>query len=129
MGEEHVVSAEDTSQSIMQLHTRLTEVEDTSCERARELAICLNPVVGVGAAGVAPAAAEATATSEHVSLTSLEAKVGDLTRKMDEIQSESHDFLSRVESQEERFKSLRTLADAKDEQFRKIGDRLEREDW
>lgn len=128
--EEHVVSAEDTSQSIMQLHNRLTEVEDTSCERARDLAICLNPPGG--AAGLMPSMApdpSSASATDRVSLSSLEAQVADLIRKMDQLQSESHDFLARVESQEERFKTLRTLADTNNEQYRKIGDRLEREDW
>mmetsp|Transcript_50350 Transcript_50350/g.126820 ORF Transcript_50350/g.126820 Transcript_50350/m.126820 type:complete len:523 (+) Transcript_50350:74-1642(+) len=124
--EECVVSKEDTNESIMQLHTRLTDVEGTSCERARDLAICLNPEVSAGAA---PVTSDARDASDRVLLTSLDAKVHDLTLKMEALQSESNEFLSRVESQEERFKSLRTSADAKDEQFRQIGDRLEREDW
>jgi len=124
--EDRVANSEDTHQSILQLHARLAEVEDRDCERSRELAIQLGPsspvadglLVGEGFGG-----------AEKVTLSSVEAQCADAARRLDNLQAEFHEMLSRVESQEERYKSLRTLADTKDEQFRMLSDRLERENW
>lgn len=117
--EEHVVSTADTSQSLVQLHSRLADIEDSSCRHARELARCSPAQTSAG--GFSTALDAATVATDRASLASLGAQVAELIRKMDQLQSESHDFLSRVESTEQRCRSLRTLADTKDEQYKSIG--------
>mmetsp|Transcript_106839 Transcript_106839/g.299128 ORF Transcript_106839/g.299128 Transcript_106839/m.299128 type:complete len:518 (+) Transcript_106839:92-1645(+) len=121
--DERVTASEDTHQSIMQLHMRLTDVEDRDSERVREMAIALPT------SGTATLAADMQGGTDHVAVVAMEAQCTEFARKIDHMQDEFHSILERLESQEERYKSMRTLSETKDEQYRVIADRLERENW
>lgn len=114
--EERVAHAEDLSQSLMDLHGRLMQVEDPDLTRQavkRECARAEPPEDSIGSGAIAV----------------LEKQHSDFLQKFEQLQNESSDLRAQVESQEERYRSLRTLCETKDEQYRTLGDRLERENW
>lgn len=129
MMEERVAAAEDTNQSIVQLHTRLTEVEDAECERARHTAVGLHGGELVLGSDAGRQLEVVTNPADRLTIAAIEAQLTDTVNKMEALQAENHELLTRVESQEERYKTLRTMQDAKDEQYRSLGDRLEKENW
>jgi len=117
LADERATHAEDLSQSLMNLHARLMQVEEPSTGRpnSRELST-LEPITDVS-------------DCTYTSLALMEKQHSDALQKVELLQSESGDLRSKVESQEERYRSLRTLCDARDEQIRSLGDRMERGNW
>lgn len=112
--EERAAHAGDLSQSLMDLHGRLLQLEDSGPRSA------FKPD---------HAAVQPLEDTSGGALAVLERQHSDFLRKVDQLQQESSDLRSQVESQEERYRSLRTLCEAKDEQYRVLGSRLDRENW
>jgi len=118
--EERFAFTEDTSQSLMNLHERLTEVEGF---RTQDLAICpvepprhverSNPIEMAG---------------DSASLVALESRLADACQKIEMFQQESHELHIKVEAQEERLKSLRTRIETQEDHHRSLSDRVERVD-
>lgn len=57
----------------------------------------------------------------------VEARLAEAFRKLDHVSKESQDVQTRVEAQEERLRSLRTIVDAKEENYRVS--KFDRQDW
>eukprot|EP00931_Biecheleriopsis_adriatica_P107436 TRINITY_DN8177_c0_g1_i1.p1 TRINITY_DN8177_c0_g1~~TRINITY_DN8177_c0_g1_i1.p1 ORF type:complete len:599 (+),score=161.53 TRINITY_DN8177_c0_g1_i1:160-1797(+) len=122
--DEHHSHAEETNRGLLQLHSRISELEEGhnlhaahSEEMKSRRALAFE---AEGESGVAAAAMEGR-------LAELDLQVKEAVQKLDTLQQESHDLRSRVEMQDEKGKSLRTLHDAKEEQYRSMLDRIERE--
>lgn len=123
--EEHHSHAEETTQGLMTLHSRIMELEE------------LPPVQGLPheelerAAVEQPAAAKSSLESEQTlaaldgRLTELNLEVREMVQKFEQLQRESHDTQARVEMQDEKTKSLRTMLDTKDEQYRAMLDKFQ----
>jgi len=114
--EERLAHTEDTSQSLMNLHERLSEVEGLRHDLA---------LVSVEA----PQRAERSAPIEvgdSASLVALESRLADACQKIEMFQHESHELHIKVEAQEERLKSLRTRVEAQEDHHRSLSDRVER---
>merc|ERR1719414_16979 len=62
-------------------------------------------------------------------LEALESRVADSSKRLESMQQDYIDIHSRLWAQEERTKSLRTLMDAREENYLKLKDRVERADW
>lgn len=120
--EERLAGIDDINQSVMQLHARLREVEDAAADHARHMAISLIP-------GPQTSLVERDVGSVVVAgnFSSLETQANSLQRQIDGIQAETNDMVTRMESQEERYKSLRTFNETKEEQYRTLTDRLARD--
>ncbi|OLQ03745.1 hypothetical protein AK812_SmicGene13263 [Symbiodinium microadriaticum] len=103
--EEHHANAEDASTGIVQLHSRLEELEESHQLRHAQ------HDEAFGAQAERLRAKEAT------------------SHKLDVLTQECNDFRSRLEVQEEKSRSMRTMQDTKDEQFRALVDRVERENF
>lgn len=116
--EERLAHSEDTSQSLLQLHDRLSEVEGL---RTHELAL-------VSAEMPRSLREPVESAADSVALVALERRCAETSNKMDMFQQERHELHVRVEAQEERLKSLRTLIEAKEENHRSLSDRVERMD-
>lgn len=118
--EERLAYAEDTSQSLQNLHDRLSEVEGF---RAQDLAIC---------AVEAPKHVERSdpleAAGDSAFLVALERRLADACQKIEMFQQESHELHIKVEAQEERLKSLRTRIETQEDHHRSLSDRVERVD-
>jgi len=119
MVEERIQHAEDTSENIVNLHTRLTEFEDLhskdSHSRNRDLQLVM-PSKGSEIAGQG----ELLKNDPHVQT---------LAQKIEHLQEQQLEMQGRLETQEERVKVLRTLHDTKDANIRALTDRVERADW
>ncbi|CAJ1420952.1 unnamed protein product [Effrenium voratum] len=94
--DERMAAADDVNQSLLNLHARLSQIEEGQ-------EVILSPVQ--------PISREADGGAMAV-------------RWLDE----SHDLHARMEAQEERLKSLRTLIDTREDCVRALSDRLERTD-
>lgn len=121
--DERLASAEDVNQSLLNLHARITELEDARNQdsllfKTEELAL-----------QSAPAPSLAQPAGERGALVALESRMTDATQKFNEWQQESHEVHARLEAQEERLKSLRTLMETKEDHYRWLNDRVERADW
>lgn len=132
--EERAQGAEDAKESIVQLHSRLTQMEDAECERLRTSAICLpgstnNNQFSPGGAELQAIPEAMSNPTEKLALAAMEAQVTDLVQKMALVQGELHELLTKVQTQEERHKTLRTLHDQKDEQYRRFEDKMEKDNW
>merc|ERR1719215_1277849 len=133
--DERSADVEGTKGNILMLDSRLKEVEDAECERARTTAVALySGEVGGGGgggsttrSGLSPTYNAGFDSQDKLTVAALEAQVADTTRKMEQLQGDAHELLTRMESQEERYKSLRTLSDTKDDQIKNLGERFERE--
>lgn len=116
--------AEDTQQGLMNLHERLAELEDI---RNQELYKAEQLPVSKLTPSALPDSWQAA--GDHVAMVALETRVAETSHKIEHWQRESHEIHSRLEAQEERLKSLRTLVDTKEEHYRWLSDRVERADW
>jgi len=119
--EEQGTAGEDAKQSIVQLHARLQEVEDLLCERNRTDAVTIRSEEPRSST---PEASGAGSPQSLLVVVALEAQVADATRKLQELEGESHQLLTRFESQEERFRTLRQRQDNYDDQHRSLLDRI-----
>lgn len=117
--EERLVCTEDTNQSIMNLHNRLSDLEQL---RVQDITICKQDPTVVRQP-------DSTEMGDLACITALETRFADGSQKMEHLQQDSHDIHMQLEAQEERLKSLRTLIEAKDEHYRWLSDRVERADW
>lgn len=121
--DERLASAEDVNQSLLNLHARITELEDVRNQdsvlfKEEELAL-----------QSAPAPSLEQPAGERGALVALECRMTEATQKLHEWQQESHEVHARLEAQEERLKSLRTLMETKEDHYRWLNDRVERADW
>jgi DNA repair exonuclease SbcCD ATPase subunit len=121
--DERLASAEDVNQSLLNLHARITELEDVRNQdsvlfKTEELAL-----------QSAPAPTLEQPAGERGALVALESRMTEATQKLHEWQQESHEVHARLEAQEERLKSLRTLMETKEDHYRWLNDRVERADW
>jgi len=112
--EERSAHAEDLSHSLMNLHGRLIQVEDPKSPQQSHVMACRNLV---------------TDLDESASVVLLEKQHSDVLSKFEQMRQDWGELRAQVESQEERYKLLRTLFDVKDEQYRSLGDRLDSENW
>lgn len=104
--DERTAAADDVNQSLLNLHARLSQIEEA-----------------------APMPSHSPPQVETNAVATLESQFADAMFKLQRWHGESQDLHIRVEAQEERLKSLRTLMDSKDECVRTISDRVERADW
>jgi len=121
--DERLASVDDINQSLLNLHERTTELEDAKSQdsvlfKSEELSLRSSP---------APAPEQPA--REDGALVALDSRVTEATQRLQEWQQESHETHARLEAQEERLKSLRTLIEAKEEHYRWLNDRVERADW
>mmetsp|Transcript_86805 Transcript_86805/g.226552 ORF Transcript_86805/g.226552 Transcript_86805/m.226552 type:complete len:409 (+) Transcript_86805:28-1254(+) len=59
----------------------------------------------------------------------LEGAMSAVCKKLEAVQQDSSDIHACLQEQEEKLRSLRTLHEAKEEQYRQLSDRVERENW
>jgi len=123
--QDRLVSSEDTTQSLLNLHARLTELEDC---RNQESALFADHQLVLSSSGQ-PGNQLQEAPAENAMLVALETRLTDASQKLELCQSESNQVHSRLEAQEERMKSLRTLIETKDEHHRWLTEKVERADW
>jgi len=125
--EDRLSFGDETNESFMALDVRLQELE---AARLQELSLA-RPAAGVDPESLA-AAVQAQKELSHVDHTSpllatVEARLAEAFRKLDHVSKESQDVQTRVEAQEERLRSLRTIVDAKEDSYR-VG-KLDRQEW
>eukprot|EP00930_Biecheleria_cincta_P096909 TRINITY_DN88681_c0_g1_i1.p1 TRINITY_DN88681_c0_g1~~TRINITY_DN88681_c0_g1_i1.p1 ORF type:complete len:545 (-),score=122.49 TRINITY_DN88681_c0_g1_i1:115-1749(-) len=121
--DERLASSEEVNQSVLNLHARISELEDMRNHdsvlfKSEELALQSSPALPP----MQPA-------GDHGALVALESRMTQATQKLNEWQQESHEVHARLEAQEERLKSLRTLMETKEDHYRWLNDRVERADW
>eukprot|EP00440_Ansanella_granifera_P075573 gb/GFBE01082008.1/.p1 GENE.gb/GFBE01082008.1/~~gb/GFBE01082008.1/.p1 ORF type:complete len:568 (+),score=125.24 gb/GFBE01082008.1/:1-1704(+) len=124
--DERLAAAEDVNQSLLNLHARLSEVEDL---RNQDSAIFRSDELALAPAPASSPAEQLQVAGDHCAIVALESRVSDATTRLEHWTQESHDIHARLEAQEERLKSLRTLIETKEEHYRWLSDRVERTDW
>eukprot|EP00928_Gymnodinium_smaydae_P020736 TRINITY_DN1801_c1_g1_i2.p1 TRINITY_DN1801_c1_g1~~TRINITY_DN1801_c1_g1_i2.p1 ORF type:complete len:1329 (+),score=419.28 TRINITY_DN1801_c1_g1_i2:109-3987(+) len=126
--QDHTVSHDYTKEGMMHLHARVEALEAADAHREAALSPASHLNVNVLARESAPAAS--APSSDHADMLKLfETRLADHQEKTDKIVDDSHDIHARLEAQEERLRSMRTLMDAREEHWKAIGERLERHDW
>lgn len=118
--EERLGYHDETNQNLAALDARLQEIE---ASRIQDLSLsATEPIVAVP-----PLATLAEGTVAALPLAALEVKLAEACQKIEKGNRDAQDMLSRVEAQEERLRSLRTLIDTKEEHFRT--NKFDRQDW
>jgi len=119
--EERVQHAEDTNQGLMSLHARLeaVEVHHDSLEGAAPF----NPPT------LYTACAKEVDLEGHPELLTIQQRLADLSELGERSLNNIQDVREKVEAQEERLKTLRTLHETKEDQYRHLGEKMERCDW
>lgn len=120
---ENVSHAEAMNKSITNLNGRLTDVEE---RRIQDIANTHQEVEKVAEMVLEDRAAH---KGHHTAILTLDAQVADIISNMENLQQVALDLRTRVEVTEERCKSVRTLCESKDEQFRNLNDRIQRDNW
>jgi len=123
--EDRLSFSDETNHNLMALDVRLQEIE---AARLQELSLARPAVDPASLALVA----EAHRDVSHVESTSpllatVEARLAEAFRKLEHVSKESQDVQTRVEAQEERLRSLRTIVDAKEDSYRVS--KFDRQDW
>lgn len=121
--EERLAGLEEATQSIMNLHNRLLEVEEGRVGKKEGLLALATSRLEPGPLALANDSGDVAALAE------LEARVGETSQAIRTSQQESRDISSRLEAQEERLRSLRTLVEAKEDHYRFLSERVERTDF
>lgn len=112
--EQQLASREVAGDDIVNLHQRVTEVE----EQTSELAAISQGSISLDRREI------------HVdSLTSMEAQLANACQKIEFLYNEVHDVHERLEVQEERMKVLRTLCEKEEVHNRFLTERVEGGDW
>jgi len=115
--QERMAHVEEHGQGLQALHERLTEVESL---RAESIAVAPRQLPD-------PLEFHESAVPSS-SIAALEGRIADALQRIETLQGDRHDMHVRVEAQEERMKSLRTLLDTREDKERMLTDRLERID-
>lgn len=115
--EERLAHVEEHGQGLQGLHERLTEVESLA---TTSLAMAPRQLPD-------PLEFDKSAAPSS-SIAALETQLADAWQRIEALQGDRHEMHVRVEAQEERMKSLRTLLDAHEDKKRHLSDRLERID-
>eukprot|EP00930_Biecheleria_cincta_P082390 TRINITY_DN72128_c0_g1_i1.p1 TRINITY_DN72128_c0_g1~~TRINITY_DN72128_c0_g1_i1.p1 ORF type:complete len:604 (-),score=138.70 TRINITY_DN72128_c0_g1_i1:19-1830(-) len=122
--EEHHSHAEETTQGLMTLHSRIVDLEEFPSLQGL-------PHEELERAAVEQPTARSSLESEHTvaaldtRLTELNLEVRETLQKLEQLQRESHDTQARVGMQEEKTKSLSAKLDTKDEQYRAMMDKFQ----
>jgi len=111
--EEKDVVHDDLSHSVMDMHSRLLHIEHETTTPRGSLLIPETQNQG-----------SVTDNDTHFKST-----VDNLCHKTATVQVEVHNLHTRVEENEERHRLLRAAFDSKDDQYRSLSDRIERENW
>jgi len=120
---EHNSHADAMSQSLTNVNGRLTEVEE---RRIQDIDSVRQEIERVCDIFHADRVAHA---SDHTAIKTLDAQVADMLSGMEGLQQVALDLRTRLETTEERCKSVRTLCESKDEQYRLLNDRITRDNW
>uniref|UniRef100_A0A7S4VJZ7 Uncharacterized protein n=1 Tax=Alexandrium monilatum TaxID=311494 RepID=A0A7S4VJZ7_9DINO len=104
---------EDLNSNLMNMHTRLLEIENDS-PALRSSSDPKDPLSDV---------------NTSAGLVIVESQVQDLSQKVTQLLEESYEMRAKLEAQEEHHKTLRTQVEAKDELIRGLEDRINRENW
>eukprot|EP00443_Scrippsiella_acuminata_P130702 CAMPEP_0115616104 /NCGR_PEP_ID=MMETSP0272-20121206/22962_1 /TAXON_ID=71861 /ORGANISM="Scrippsiella trochoidea, Strain CCMP3099" /LENGTH=573 /DNA_ID=CAMNT_0003052029 /DNA_START=112 /DNA_END=1830 /DNA_ORIENTATION=- len=120
MVEERLGYSDETNQNLVALDVRLQELESS---RIQELALCtVDPTPST-----IVSQSDAMDNGTGASMIVMEAKLAELQHKLEMTLKDSQEVQTRVEAQEERLRSLRTLMDTKDEHYRNI--KFDRQEW
>jgi len=120
--EARVVEAADMRQSVLNIHSRLSKVEEHALFHS------IGPVKSLECVPRMESL-DAPAGSEPALVGDLERHQSDVQAFIDGLRQECADLRSRIESQEESSKHARALWEARDELLRATRDRVERENW
>eukprot|EP00929_Paragymnodinium_shiwhaense_P057219 TRINITY_DN28632_c0_g1_i3.p1 TRINITY_DN28632_c0_g1~~TRINITY_DN28632_c0_g1_i3.p1 ORF type:complete len:560 (+),score=129.33 TRINITY_DN28632_c0_g1_i3:129-1808(+) len=121
--QERVAKIEEHEHNASQLHDRISSLEETSEMRGSLAAKASADISQL-------ALVNGDTISEHRAQAALlETQLMDACKKIDHLQQEMHEHHARVEAQEERLKTLRTIFETKEEHYRWLSDRVERTDW
>lgn len=120
--ENHMADAQDKSQSITQLHVRLTEVEDSHVARSREGAIM--------PAGE-PAPRSLSGPQDKLAVAAIESQVSEnwsvIQQVKNDMQADRHELHTRVESLVERVATLKKRQEDADQKSRALDERIVKE--
>eukprot|EP00929_Paragymnodinium_shiwhaense_P001482 TRINITY_DN101703_c0_g1_i1.p1 TRINITY_DN101703_c0_g1~~TRINITY_DN101703_c0_g1_i1.p1 ORF type:complete len:512 (-),score=167.25 TRINITY_DN101703_c0_g1_i1:214-1749(-) len=119
--DEKAARADDAEQSLMNLHERISLLEEL---RQGDMLEKDGP-----AHTSAPVALDANMEARLSTVEILEAQLVEMCQRFETVQQELHDSQTRVEAQEERLRSLRTLFDTKEEHYRLLSDKIVRVDF
>lgn len=126
--EERLSYSDETNNNLMTLDARLAEIEHA---RLQELTLVPTPSDPAGSAMVSLEASHGDVRALNFDngevMATVEARLSEAFRKLDHVSKESQDVQTRVEAQEERLRSLRTIVDAKEENYRVA--KFDRQDW
>lgn len=121
--EERLGMSDETSLNIATLDSRLQEIE---AARLQDLSLSL-----AGSAALVPArerdADIVLPGDSGAALVTLEARVAESIRKFEQTSGETKDLQTRMEAQEVRLSTLRTMVDKKEESYRV--QKFDRQDW
>mmetsp|Transcript_133145 Transcript_133145/g.425769 ORF Transcript_133145/g.425769 Transcript_133145/m.425769 type:complete len:570 (+) Transcript_133145:245-1954(+) len=121
--EERLGHSEEMNHSLVALDARLQEIETA---RIQDLVVCPFEPMSSSSMALADAVA-AGATSHGLSIASMDVKLLEAFQKLEQVTKDSQEVQTRLETQEERLRSLRTLMDSKEEHYRSI--KFDRQDW
>lgn len=122
--EERLSYSDETNQNLVALDTRLQEIE---VARIHQLTLGTADQMNQALLLQSQANAAETGTGNNPGLASMESRLLEACKKIDLSSRESQDMQTRVEAQEERLRTLRTLLDTKEEHFRH--NKFDRQDW
>lgn len=116
--EERLNCGEETNHNFSILDGRLQELE-----KIQELALC-----NTDATIISPKSLDDNTNAiSSAAVVTVEVKLADALKKIERIASEAQDTQSRLETQEERLRSLRTMVDKSEEHYRQ--DRFDKQSW
>jgi chromosome segregation ATPase len=116
-------AAEETNAMLRALVQRVNEVEEA---RLADVSERFKQVERVGDSRTAN---QQSSREQVEGVATLEASMATVLKKIESIQQDSAEMHCLLQEQEEKLRSLRTLHEAKEEQYRTLSDRVERENW
>jgi len=112
-----------TQEGLLAAHARLDAVEDRQMDDAAALEqwrAASKPAPGADAGG---------GMQDAALLALLEKRVGDVADRVSQVVQDSFDLHAAMSAQEEQLRTLRTLAEAREDHWRAVGEQIERGDW
>mmetsp|Transcript_74057 Transcript_74057/g.176339 ORF Transcript_74057/g.176339 Transcript_74057/m.176339 type:complete len:561 (+) Transcript_74057:77-1759(+) len=114
------VVVQELRDSVVDAHMRIEELERLAVAQGQMDAVVEPP---------RPAAPEISDANSLALMVTLDNRVSDIAAQVETLMAESHETHGRVEAQEERLRTMRTLFDTKEEHYRWLKDKVEGADY
>lgn len=123
--ESRLAAQEETRRAVKAMQARMEGIEQAHMLHVRDMAIiAAHPAPDPTGPG-----RDLRSVDHRLSFESLEKACSEDSKKLDQLQRDTHDLHERLAAQGERLNSLRTMHETKDDHYRRLSDKVERVDW